>query len=197
MINQFQLPLDRKLRKLSRGMRMKAALASSLAYRPRLIVLDEPFGGLDPLVRDELVEGLLERAPESTIFISSHDLAEIENLASHIGYLEQGQLRFSEEMAVLSERFREVELTLYKPWTARDGLPNSWMQVNSSASVLRFIESRFDEDRTAAKIRRVFGEVRNVTFSPMSLRSIFLSMAKSGRVGREVHSAVVPSIRRT
>jgi ABC-2 type transport system ATP-binding protein len=181
LINEFQLPLDRKLGKLSRGMRMKAALASSLAYRPKLVVLDEPFGGLDPLVRDELVEGLLERASEATIFISSHDLAEIENLASHIGYLEQGQLRFSEEMAALSERFREVELTLSEPWTPRDGLPNSWMQVNSSASVLRFIETHFDEDRTAAEIRRVFGEVRNVTFVPMSLRSIFLAMAKSGR----------------
>jgi ABC-2 type transport system ATP-binding protein len=181
LINQFQLPLDRKLGKLSRGMRMKAALASSLAYRPKLVVLDEPFGGLDPLVRDELVEGLLERASEATIFISSHDLAEIENLASHIGYLEQGQLRFSEEMAALSERFRQVELTLSEPWTPRDGLPNSWMQVNSSASVLRFIETHFDEDRTAAEIRRVFGEVRNVTFVPMSLRSIFLAMAKSGR----------------
>jgi ABC-2 type transport system ATP-binding protein len=181
LIDQFQLPLDRKLGKLSRGMRMKAALASSLAYRPKLVVLDEPFGGLDPLVRDELVEGLLERAPESTIFISSHDLAEIENLASHIGYLEQGQLRFSEEMAALSERFREVELTLYEPLTTRDGLPNTWMQVNSSAAVLRFIETRFDEDRTVAEIRRVFGEVRNVTFTPMSLRSIFLAMAKSGR----------------
>lgn len=53
---------------------MKAALVSSLAYRPELIVLDEPFSGLDPLVRDELSEGLLACAEESTILISSHDL---------------------------------------------------------------------------------------------------------------------------
>ncbi len=70
MIQQFNLPLDRKLRQLSRGMRMKAALAGSLAYHPKLIVLDEPFTGLDPLVRDELIQGLLERAEESTIFVS-------------------------------------------------------------------------------------------------------------------------------
>jgi ABC-type multidrug transport system ATPase subunit len=71
LLRQFDLPLKRKLKHLSRGMRMKAAFASSLAYRPALIVLDEPFSGLDPLVRDELIEGLIDRAPETTIFLSS------------------------------------------------------------------------------------------------------------------------------
>src|ERR1022692_791006 len=104
LLRQFQLTPDQKLKHLSRGMRMKAALASSLAYRPKLIVLDEPFTGLDPLVRDELIEGLLERTEEATILVSSHDLAEIESFASHVGYMEQGRLRFSEELAQLVER---------------------------------------------------------------------------------------------
>lgn len=181
MVKRFQLPLDRKLGKLSRGMRMKAALASALAYRPKLIVLDEPFGGLDPLVRDELIEELLERAPEATIFLSSHDLAEIENLASHVGYLEQGRLRFSEEMTALAQRFREVELTLDQPSTLPENMPSAWLHVNASAAVVRFIETRFDEDRTSAEISRLFGDVRNLTFTPMSLRTIFLAMAKAER----------------
>jgi ABC-2 type transport system ATP-binding protein len=181
MIKKFQLPLDRKLGKLSRGMRMKAALASALAYRPKLIVLDEPFGGLDPLVRDEVIEALLERAPEATIFVSSHDLAEIENLASHVGYLEQGRLRFSEEVTSLSQRFREVELTLDPQSTSPQNMPSTWIQFSASPAVVRFIDTRFDEDRTTAEIRKVFGEVRNLTFTPMSLRSIFLAMAKSER----------------
>jgi ABC-2 type transport system ATP-binding protein len=96
LVRQFDLPLKRKLKHLSRGMRMKVSFASSLAYRPSLIILDEPFSGLDPLVRDELIEGLIERAPETTIFLSSHDLAEIESFSSHIGYLQQGRLLFSE-----------------------------------------------------------------------------------------------------
>src|SRR3984893_11647287 len=118
MMREFDLPLDRKLRHLSRGMKMKAALASSLAYRPKLIVLDEPFGGLDPLVRDEFIEGLLERAAGATVLISSHDLAEIESFASHIGYLDRGRLLFSEEMGTLAARFREVEGTLAAPLPA-------------------------------------------------------------------------------
>ena len=88
LVRLFELPRERKLGNLSRGMRMKAVLASALAYRPKLIVLDEPFTGLDPLVRDELIQSLLDRSEESTILVSSHDLAEIESFASHIGYLE-------------------------------------------------------------------------------------------------------------
>jgi ABC-2 type transport system ATP-binding protein len=181
LISQFDLPRDRKLGNLSRGMRMKAALASALAYHPKLIVLDEPFTGLDPLVRDELIQGLLERAEESTILVSSHDLAEIESFASHVGYLEQGRLRFSEELTQLVERFREVQVTFDGIARLPEKAPESWMQINSSAAVVRFIESRFEPERTRAEIRDVFGEVRDVTFSPMTLREIFLAMAKAGR----------------
>jgi ABC-2 type transport system ATP-binding protein len=181
LVKQFELPLDRKLRYLSRGMKMKVALASSLAYHPKVIVLDEPFSGLDPLVRDELIEGLLERAPEATIFVSSHDLAEVESFASHVGYLEQGQLRFSEELATLAARFREVELTFDAPPSLPAKWPDTWMRPDSSAAVMRFVESRFDAERTNAEIRSLFGPACEVTFTPMSLRSIFLAMAKSGR----------------
>ena len=182
LIRQFELPLDRKLNKLSRGMRMKAALTSALAFHPKLIVLDEPFTGLDPLVRDELIQGLLERAEESTSFISSHDLGEIESFASHIGYLERGELRVSEELSTLSERFREVELTFDAPPSLPANVPETWMQLNSSAAVVRFVETSFDQDKTNQRIRQVLGVARSVTFSPMSLRSIFLVMAKAGRL---------------
>jgi|SRR5581483_3650968 len=181
LVEQFQLPRERKLGHLSRGMRMKAALVSALAYHPKLIVLDEPFGGLDPLVRDELVAGLLDRASEASILISSHDLAEIENLATHVGYLEQGRLRFSDEMATLMARFREVEVTLEASPAARDTWPPSWIQVNTAASVVRFVETSFDSQRTASAVREAFPNLRNVTYTPMSLRAIFLAMAKAGR----------------
>ena len=178
LIKQFDLPLDRKIKALSRGMKMKLALASALAFHPRLIILDEPFGGLDPLVRDQLIEGLLERATESTIFISSHDLAEIESFASHVGYLESGKLLFSEDMTSLSTRFREVELTRDADGPLPSSLPASWLQTKSSGPVVRFVDSRFDEQRTSADIQRVFGSVKDTQFRPLTLRSIFLAMAR-------------------
>jgi ABC-2 type transport system ATP-binding protein len=181
LIRQFELPADRKLGHLSRGMRMKAALASSLAYRPQLLVLDEPFTGLDPLVRDDLISGIIESAEETTILVSSHDLAEIESFASHIAYLDSGRLRFAEEMTSLAARFREIEITTEAPVaipTVRDW-PTHWLRPDSTGGLVRFVETRFDADGIQSEVRRVFGDVRNISINPMPLRAIFLTLART------------------
>jgi hypothetical protein len=85
------------------------------------------------------------------------------------------------------DRFREVELTFASPPALPARLPETWMQMNSSAAVVRFVESRFDAEKTTAEILQVFGETRGSAFAPMTLRSIFLTMAKDGtklRAGR-------------
>ncbi len=181
LLRQFELPRDRKLMHLSHGMRMKAALASSLAYRPQLIVLDEPFTGLDSLVRDELIEGLLESVEGATIFISSHDLAEIESFASHVGYLNRGRLQFSEEMSSLIQRFREVEVTLEGSAPRANGWPATWLNVEQSAALVRFVDAQFDAEKSTADVRRVFGEGSEVAVRPMPLRQIFVTLARAGR----------------
>lgn len=178
LLKQFELPRDRRIKTLSRGMKMKLALASALAFHPKLIVLDEPFGGLDPLVRDQLIEGLLERVEESTVFVSSHDLAEIESFASHVGYLEEGKLRFSEDMTALAARFREVEITFATERPLPSPLPASWRQAQTTGTIARFIDTQFDPEKTPAEIQRVFGETKEVAFRPMGLRAIFLAMAR-------------------
>lgn len=185
LLRQFDLPIERKLKHLSRGMKMKASFVSSLAYRPELLILDEPFSGLDPLVRDELIEGLLERSPETTIFLSSHDLAEIESFASHIAYLENGCLLFAEEMNVLSDRFREVTVTLDSPAQPAQW-PASWMQVQSVDCVLRFVHNAYNESTTRGEILQCLPQARTIDFDPMSLRAIFLAVAKSKRAQQPV-----------
>jgi ABC-2 type transport system ATP-binding protein len=182
LVRQFQLPLDRKLKHLSRGMRMKVALASSLAYRPKLIVLDEPFTGLDALVRDELIEGLLARAEGTSIFISSHDLAEIESFASHIGYLDQHRLQFSEELESLSARFREIVLTFDTAPAMPREWPTAWLQPESVGPVVRFVDSLFDEQGAGARVRSLFPDYRDMAVNGMPLRSIFVALAKAGRI---------------
>ena len=213
LVVQLDLPLDRKLKHLSRGMLMKAALASILAFNPSLILLDEPFSGLDPLVRDELIEALMNRVrprslaasealaaehsrtPEQdrpTILISSHDLAEVESFATHIGFLHQGHLLFAEEMTSLNARFREVTISLPPPATGAlpatlsrtsAKVPESWLLLEQTPTAARFIHTRASTEPVADQIAQVFTatDVPTIVVAPMTLRAIFLALAKSGR----------------
>ncbi len=176
MVRGFGLSVDRPLRALSRGMRVKAALAASLAYRPSLIILDEPFTGLDVLVRDQLIESIAERTQDATVFLASHDLAEIESFATHVGYLNEGRLEFVEELTRLEERFREVEVTV-DSGPAVDAAPG-WLNLERAEHVVRFTDSRFQGE---AAVAARFPGLRAVSVRPMSLRSIVLALAKSAR----------------
>jgi ABC-2 type transport system ATP-binding protein len=179
LIRRFELPADRKFAQLSRGMWMKAALAASLAWQPEVLILDEPFSGLDPLIREEVIEGILSAAGDTTILVSTHDLADIEFFATHIGFMENGRLRFSEEMTTLSEHFRHIEVTLDAVSSvSAESLPAHWLRAEISPSLVRFVDSRFDPRETKEAIRRIFPDVLNVSASPMPLRSIFLSLAR-------------------
>lgn len=186
LVQSFALPEDRPLRQFSRGMWMKAALASSLAYRPKLLVMDEPFSGLDPLVREEFIEGLVEHAGETTILVSSHDLGEVESFATHIGYLDAGKLQFSEEMSSIRARFRQVDVVPEGPIPAADAAwPARWLRrdLKSVPGGVRFVESRYDESQTTTEIARVFGPCRKVAIETMPLRAIFVAVARNiGRV---------------
>jgi ABC-2 type transport system ATP-binding protein len=181
LVTQFRLPLDRPIKHFSRGMQMKASLASSLAYHPKLLVLDEPFSGLDPLTREELIEALLECGPETSIVVSSHDLADIESFASHIGYLDKGRLEFGEELSALSARFREIEVTLDEPALPAPR-PTHWLRPEASPAVVRFVETHFDSERTIGEIRLLFRGVTHIEANPMPLRSIFVTLARSTQI---------------
>jgi ABC-2 type transport system ATP-binding protein len=167
------------LRQLSRGTRMKAALLSSLAYRPELLVLDEPFTGLDPLVREELVRALLEAPAEGkpwTVFVSSHDVDEVERLADWVGFMSEGRLLFAEPVASLLARFRLVEV-IAQEGTA-PALPDraEWILQGRAARTLRFVDTAHAADGEA-RIAAAFPGATLRT-SPMSLREIFVATAR-------------------
>jgi ABC-2 type transport system ATP-binding protein len=182
LLAQFALPEERKLKHLSRGMLVKAALLSSLAYRPKLLVLDEPFSGLDPLVRDEFIRGVLEVSAlgEWTVFVSSHDIDEVERLCDHVALLDGGRLQLSEPAEALQGRFRRVEVTLQGGEAKLEALPPSWLGVERAGGLVRFVESRYEPAATERACRERFPEAA-VVAQPMTLREIFMALARAGR----------------
>jgi ABC-2 type transport system ATP-binding protein len=179
---RLEMPPTRKLGKLSHGMRMKAMLIGALSFRPALLVLDEPLSGLDPLVRDEIMEGLLSQAGETTIVISSHELSEIENCVTHVAFMDKGKLLFQESIEALTARFREIDVV--RSETARFGnpLPATWLSQESTNQTLRFVESAFvSNDDTMSKLSAHVGGFRHCEIRAMSLRDISKTLMRATR----------------
>jgi ABC-2 type transport system ATP-binding protein len=179
----LELPPTRRIRDLSHGMRIKMALACALTFRPRLLILDEPFAGLDPLVRDELIDGLLRQAGELTILISSHELNEIESFATDVGFLLAGRMAFQEPMSRLTKRCRDVYVTLDSTARVPDPLPAHWLQARAVGNVLMFVETQFSDDTLGELVRTLCQGVRQIDVKPMRLRSIFTTLAPAARDG--------------
>jgi ABC-2 type transport system ATP-binding protein len=183
ILNELRLPADRRIGDLSHGMRMKMALTCALPFRPRVLILDEPFSGLDPLVRDEFMERLLHQAGDMTILISSHELSEIEGVTTHVGFIDQGRLLFQESMTELSDRFRQVRVTLEGPGTFPAPAPDGWLQPTLAGNVVSFVDSRFTEKGLAESVAARFKGVRNIEVQPLALRRIFTTLARESREG--------------
>jgi ABC-2 type transport system ATP-binding protein len=93
LIERFQVVADRPVRELSKGNRQKVGLVLAFMHRPELLVLDEPTSGLDPLMQHEFENLLRETADQGrTVFLSSHELGEVQRVADRIGIIKQGRL---------------------------------------------------------------------------------------------------------
>jgi len=185
VMRELRLPRDRRIGDLSHGMRMKAALACALPFRPKLLILDEPLSGVDSLVRDDFMAGLVRQLEDTTVLISSHELSEIEGVATHVGFIEAGKLLFEESMSDLTARFREVHVTLDREATPPGRAPDEWLNIRAAGKVVSFVDSHFSEDRLGAGIESLSGGVRNVDTRPMSLRAIFTALALAERDAAE------------
>jgi ABC-2 type transport system ATP-binding protein len=183
LIDQLQLPLERPIGALSHGMRAKLALACALPFRPQLLVLDEPFSGLDALVREEFLRELASQAGEMTILVSSHELPEIEGLATHIAFIEKGRVLFQEEMEALQARTRAVRVTLTGDATVPPRPPTNWIELHAAGSVLSFIDIAFVAESLPQSIAEVLRAVRHIDVQPVGLRSIFTALTRARRQG--------------
>jgi ABC-2 type transport system ATP-binding protein len=184
LAKQLDVPSGKTIKSMSRGMRMKAALLVSLAYHPELLIMDEPFAGLDPLVREELGAGVLELTQQKawTVFVSSHDIDEVERMADWIGILNKGRLELAEPVSGLLGRFRQVDVAVESTSSLPAGLPSSWLLPAAEGRVVRFVETEFNEADLGGKVRAVLPTSRDINAQPMSLRSIFVALARVFRI---------------
>ncbi|MDH3745565.1 MAG: ABC transporter ATP-binding protein [Acidobacteriota bacterium] len=114
LVERFALPMDKPVGDLSRGNRTKLALVAALGYGPRLLLLDEPTAGLDPVVRSEVLDVLWETTEDGghAVLYSTHVLSDISRLADELAFLRDGQIVLRSGRDALSERWRRISFRL-------------------------------------------------------------------------------------
>ena len=172
-LRKFELPLDRKVKALSRGMRTKLALLLALCRGAELLILDEPTSGLDPAMTEEVLQALVTHVAgeELTVFFSSHQIAEVEQIADRVTIIDRGRAVVTGALDDLKESFRRVQLvfegdapdaTFRTPGVARVRRKGRVLSVLSSAGA----EALVDEARRLNPL--------SVDVAPVTLKEIFL-----------------------
>jgi ABC-2 type transport system ATP-binding protein len=187
--------LNRRLHTYSKGMKQKLALTAAMQTNPRLLVLDEPTDGLDPLIQRSFEEVLRNLRDQGvTVFMSSHDLAEVERTCQRVAIIRDGQIVAEEAIDDLKRRHRRVaEVTFVdEPPPGLDRLSGVEVLERDSSRVVIALEGsvipllRFLADRD---------DIVDLLLSPPRLEDIFLGYYDTSRNGRSEDPALLPGHR--
>ena len=181
-VGQFGLPIDKKIKTLSKGMRSKVSLALCMGHEPELLVLDEPTSGLDPVVRREFLESMVDVAAGGrTVLLSSHQIVEVERIADVIAIIRQGELLLVERLDTLKAEVREITLTLGNGATTLPDLGGKVISQHQRDRQWRLLTRGADESRLATL--RDEGQLIEFESRSLSLEDIFVGILKAAPGG--------------
>ena len=111
LLKQFSLPLDKQVKQFSKGMKMKLAISAAFSHQSNLLILDEATSGLDPVMRDDILDMLLEfvQEEERSILVSSHITSDLEKIADYIVFIHKGKVVFSKPKDALMEQYGMIK----------------------------------------------------------------------------------------
>lgn len=173
VVDRLELPLDTSFIKLSLGNKTKASLACAIAQRSRLLILDEPTTGLDPVALDALLRLLVEdcTADGRTIFLSSHQLAEIEQIADHIGIMDRGKILLEGPLDDIRANFRRVTVSGENLPSRGANILSARRDAHATQYVLRDAPDSFSADLVA-------NGATILDSASLSLNEIFLALCR-------------------
>jgi ABC-2 type transport system ATP-binding protein len=180
LLRRFDLNKAQKIKGMSHGQRVKTTLLLALARRPRLLIFDEPTTGLDPAVRKELLDEMMNALADETrsVLFSSHNTLDIEQISDYITFVYNGQVLESRNKEDFMDGWRRLRLT-NTTQSALPRLPNI-RDVQQAASIWTVVVNSYDSSVTAQFTEAGF-EVTAV--ERLSLEEIFLLIVKFAKTG--------------
>lgn len=175
LVRRFAVPVDRSIGQLSKGQQRQVGLVCAVAHRPRLLILDEPGGGLDPVVRRDFLEQVVELlgAEATTVLFSSHHLQEVERIADRVGILHEGRLLLEEDLDALRERSCRVLAEGAVDATAARALEGCVRAEEREGSWILTLRCTPEEGKQRVS-SRLGARIRDV--QPVTLEDLFVSM---------------------
>jgi ABC-2 type transport system ATP-binding protein len=180
LVKRFDLTPDQRIKGLSHGQRVKAALLLVLARRPRLLVLDEPTTGLDPIARQEVLGALIEVLADErrTVLFSSQNTMDVEQISDRITFIDRGRIVASDDKENYLDRWRRVRFEI--PEGASVTAIPGMLDLRGSGRINVATVPDFN-DATLPLLQATGASITAV--EPMSLEEIFLSTVKNRREG--------------
>lgn len=178
LLDAFDLPPNRKVKQLSKGMRTKLALILALARGAELLILDEPSEGLDPVVTESMLQSVVRAAADgASVFFSSHQLSEAERIADHVFILKRGHIVVEGPLDELRGRYRRINAVFVGHPPLDDLHLQSLAKVQTEGHVLSAL-TKDNSEAVAAQFRGL-GAV-SVEVCPVNLRELFLETVQEG-----------------
>jgi ABC-2 type transport system ATP-binding protein len=177
LLEQFELPPERRIRQLSKGMRTKLALLLGFARGCELLILDEPTEGLDPVAIEDVLQIVVSLAAQgTTIFFSSHQIAEVEQVADHVVMIDRGKLVLDAPMDQVKEQYRHIQVIFPEPVDERDLRVPGIERVHAEGRAVSLVASH-NVDLIVEHVRML--HAGSIDVLPISLKEIFLEKVKA------------------
>ncbi len=178
--NIFKIDEKKKIKHLSKGMKTQLSLMLNLSITPEILILDEPTSGLDPVVKRKVLDIIIDEVSsnETTVFISSHHLGELEQICDHIGIIHEGKILLEESIDDLKSNVRKVQVAF------KDSIPE---EIKNSEDILNIVnKGKVYEIIVNDNIEKLIDEIRK--YNPILLETIDMSLEeifiyKMGGVG--------------